>query len=42
MVGQKPIVGANAVVIRDAPENSIVGGVSAKLIRTIKPGQLDL
>jgi len=41
-IGQNSIVGANAVVTRDVPENSIVGGIPAKLIRTIEPGQLDV
>jgi len=40
--GQNSIVGANAVVTRDVPENSIVGGIPVKLIRTIEPGQLDV
>jgi len=41
-IGQNSIIGANAVVIRDVAETSVVAGVPAKLIRTIKPGSLDV
>ena len=41
-IGSNSIIGANAVVIRDVAENSVVGGIPAKLIRTIKPGSLDV
>lgn len=34
-IGQNSIVAAGAVVTKDVPDNSIVGGVPAKLIRTI-------
>jgi serine O-acetyltransferase len=33
-LGNDVIVGANAVVIRDVPDNTIVAGVPAKVIRT--------
>lgn len=32
-IGDNSTIGANAVVIKDVPENSIVAGVPAKLIR---------
>ena len=41
-VGSNTIIGANAVVIRDVAENSVVAGVPAKLTRTINPGALDV
>ena len=35
-VGENSIVAAGAVVNKDVPDNSIVGGVPAKLLRTIE------
>jgi acetyltransferase-like isoleucine patch superfamily enzyme len=35
-IGANSIVGANSVVTKDVPSNSIVGGVPAKLIKTIQ------
>lgn len=40
-IGRNSIIGANAVVVKDVAENSVMGGVPAKLIRTLKPGELD-
>jgi len=34
-VGNNVIIGANAVVTKDIPDNSIVAGVPAKIIRTV-------
>jgi len=34
-VGNNVIIGANSVVIRDVPDNSIVGGNPARLLRTV-------
>jgi len=34
-VGNNVIIGANAVVINDVPDNSIVAGAPAKIIKTI-------
>lgn len=35
MVGDNVIIGANSVVVKDVPSNSIVAGVPAKVIRTV-------
>ena len=40
-VGNNVIIGANSVVIRDVPDNSVVAGVPARLIRQLSPGALD-
>jgi len=32
-IGRNSVVGANAVVTRDVPDRSVVGGVPAKIIR---------
>ena len=38
-IGDNSIVGANAVVLESFPENSVVGGVPAKLIKKIENPQ---
>ena len=35
-IGENVIVGANAVVVKDVPANSVVGGVPAKIIKAIE------
>ncbi|WP_292992817.1 hypothetical protein [Nitrosomonas sp.] len=42
IIGGNTIIGANAVVVQDVTENSIIGGVPGKVIRTISPGALDV
>jgi maltose O-acetyltransferase len=37
-IGNNCVVGANAVVTKSFPDNSVIGGVPAKLIRTKKSG----
>lgn len=34
-VGNNVIIGANAVVVKDVPENSVVAGVPAKVIKSL-------
>lgn len=41
-VGNNVIIGANAVVNKDVPDNSIVAGVPAKVIRSIDTSIWDL
>ena len=39
-VGDNSVVGAGAVVCEDVPDNAVVGGVPAKLIRMRRPPQI--
>jgi len=36
-IGNNVIVAAGAVVVKDVPDNSIVGGVPAKVIKPLAP-----
>jgi acetyltransferase-like isoleucine patch superfamily enzyme len=36
-VGENAVVAAGAVVSKDVPDNTIVGGIPAKIIRSISP-----
>ncbi|GEO63123.1 sugar O-acetyltransferase [Companilactobacillus nantensis] len=38
-IGNNVIVGSGAVVVKDVPDNSVVGGVPAKVIEQLKPLQ---
>ena len=40
-VGNNVILGANAVVVKDIPDNSIAAGVPARILRRIEPNSLD-
>lgn len=39
-VGDNSVVGAGAVVCEDVPDNAVVGGVPAKVIRTRRPPEI--
>lgn len=38
-IGNNVIIGANAVVIHDVPDNCVVGGIPAKILRYLEPVQ---
>ncbi len=38
-IGDNSIIGANAVVTRDMPANSIIAGIPAKVIREVRVGE---
>lgn len=42
IVGKNSVIGANSVVIKDVPENAIVAGVPAKIIRIKKDNNFDI
>jgi serine O-acetyltransferase len=37
-VGNNCIIGANAVVMKDVPDNTVVGGIPAKELKKLDPG----
>lgn len=41
-IGNNVIIGANAVVVNDIPDNSIVAGAPAKVVRTVDKSIYDL
>ncbi len=40
-IGDNVIIGANAVVTKDVPNNTVVGGIPAKVIRKLEPLESD-
>ena len=41
IIGDNVIIGANAVVTRDVPSNSVVAGIPARVIRKLEPIEKD-
>ena len=38
-IGENSVVAAGAVVTKDVPDNVVVGGVPAKIIKTLDPSE---
>jgi serine O-acetyltransferase len=38
-IGDNCIIGANAVVVHDMPENSVIGGIPARVLRKVRVGE---
>lgn len=38
-IGDNCIIGANAVVVSDMPENSVIGGIPARVLRNVRVGE---
>lgn len=41
-IGENAVVAANAVVTRDVPDNAVVAGIPARVIKHIDPARSDL
>ncbi len=41
-IGKNCVIGANSVVTKDVPDNCIVGGIPAKIIKKIQVNSLDV
>ena len=40
VIGDNVIIGANAVVTKDVPSNSVVAGIPARVIRSLSPSEV--
>lgn len=38
-IGENAVVAAGAVVTKDVPDNAVVGGCPAKVIKTLEPSE---